>query len=262
MANEPRKGNPLDMLYQIVNDLWPGSAPKAVQKPESEEAGQAAKDFVDTYMAKTADVLGNPPEAPAPAVQATEPEPAVVSGPPPFEEYWRRADERIEWTEVLTSDRPVDGLTDTETWQFLHERAERVLSGDLAAYGEVLKRLDPLADLKHYAGHVTVAAPDSDRVTVFFEALPEQQNTVEDKRLLAGLSLRCARDVMALLPVSTVEVSGKLADGAAITVCYPRDPLRKARFGFLDPVAFAEELGAEFKPDKTDTSRENNADSQ
>ena len=100
MANEPRKGNPLDMLYQIVNDLWPGSAPKAVQKPESEEAGQAAKDFVDTYMAKTADVLGNPPEAPAPAVQATEPEPAVVSGPPPFEESSDPLEESSEYSEI------------------------------------------------------------------------------------------------------------------------------------------------------------------
>ncbi len=245
MANERRNGNPLDMLYQIVNDLWPGTVQNAGKKTETADPGQAALDFVDTFSKMTADTLQSAPAAVQgiPSVPQPAPEPEKP-GTPPFEEYWRRADERIEWTEVLMNDKPRDGLTDTETWRFLHERAKRVLEGDLKAYAEVLKRADPLADLKHYAEHVTVSAPDSDKVVVQFEALADQQGDVEDRRLLAGLSLRCARDVMALLPVNEVEVSGKLPDGAGLSVTYPRETLRKARFGFIDPVSFSEACGA------------------
>lgn len=247
MANDKRSGNPLDMLYQIVNDLWPGTVPTGGRKDAPSESSQAAVNFADTFARMTEDVLQSAPAVPVPAMTAPKPAPAPEApGTPPFEEYWRRADERIEWTEVLMSDEPRDGLTDSETWHFLHERAARVLEGDLTAYAEVLQRADPLADLKHYAEHVTVSAPDSDRAVVQFDALAEQQGQVEDRRLLAGLSLRCARDVMALLPVDAVEVSGKLPDGAALTVTYPRDTMRKARFGFIDPVVFSEECGAVF----------------
>ena len=38
-----------------------------------------------------------------------------------------------------------------------------------------------------------------------------------------------------------------LPGGPSLDVVYPRDPLRKARFGFIDPVAFAESLGGSFR---------------
>ena len=237
MADDRKPRNPLDMLYQIVGDLWPHDYVPKPSEPEepapAPTAAPAAKPEAKPEETAT-DALY--------AVPAPPPEPAA----PPFEEYWRRADERVEWTEVLTRRHSPDGLTDPSIWAFLHERAERVLSGDTAAYGEILQRIDPLSDLKPYAASVTVSAPDSDRAEVRFEARGDRvTDSVGERRLLAGLALRCARDVLALLPVNEVRVEGSVPDGASLCVTYQRDPLRKARFGFIDPVAFAEEMGGE-----------------
>lgn len=236
MAEEIKRRNPLDMLYQIVGDLWP-------------------KDYVPPVSAEPAapdPAPETPEEAPAPApapVPATPKAPA----PPPFEEYWRRADERVEWTQALMSPDSPDGLTDPKRWRFLHDHAERVLRGDIAAYADVLRYADPLGDLKPYAGSVTVSAADSDHVRVTFTARPDLlTDAVDARRLLAGLALRCARDVLALLPVNSVAVEGSLPEGDSLRVEYQRDPLRKARFGFIDPVDFALEQGGIFSDSDAD----------
>ena len=228
MADNDQAQNPLDMLYQIVNDLWPG---EAAARPASPAAGGKAP----------ASPSASPAQKPAPEKAAETKAP----GAPPFEEFWRRADERVDWTGVLLNARPTDDTLTPETWAAFHERAERVLEGDITAYAEVLQLSNPLSDLKPYAAHVSVTAQDADTAMVTFEALP---CAVEEKRLLAGLALRCARDVLALLPVKAVSVRGTLPGGAALEVTYPYLSLRKVQFSFIDPVLYAEEMGCVFSP--------------
>ena len=241
MAEENKRRSPLDMLYEIVGDLWPKDYVPQAPKGEPEK---------DTEPVATEDAPATVSEPVA--VPAAPKKPA----PPPFEEYWRRADERVEWTQALMNPDSPDGLTDPKRWRFLHEHAERVLRGDIAAYAEVLRHADPLGDLKPYAGTVTVSAADSDLVRVCFTARPDLLSEASDaRRLLAGLALRCARDVLALLPVNAVSVEGSLPEGDSLKVTYLRDPLRKARFGFIDPVDFALEQGGVFtEPDKNGAS--------
>ena len=240
MAVQDNKNqNPLDMLYQIVNDLWAKDVRTAQKMNETLRTTSPVPQPVGAASVPT----------PAPA----RPAPQKAPAPPPFEEFWRRADERIDWTEVLLRTTPNDGITTAAQWTFLHERAERVLSGDLAAYAEVLQERNPLADLAPYAGHVTVSAPTPDQAQVSFAAL---ENTVEPQRLLSGLALRCARDVLALLPVREVQVHGEHPDGTTMDVTYPYDSLRKAQFGYIDPVAYAEELGCTFGKAPEDPAEE------
>ena len=230
MAEEIKRRNPLDMLYEIVGDLWPKDYVPPAAKEEPVKPAEESKH----KNAQTA----------APAAVPAVPAPP---SPPPFEEYWRRADERVEWTQALMNPTSPDGLTSPDLWRFPHEHAERVLQGDITAYAEVLRHADPLGDLKPYAGSVTVSAADSDLVRVHFTARPDLlTDAVDARRLLAGLALRCARDVLALLPVNAVAVEGSLPEGDSLRVTYLRDPLRKARFGFIDPVTFALEQGGEF----------------
>ncbi len=227
MANNNKSyENPLDMLYQIVGELWP------VDKPQ----GAAAEDGAEP-AAKPAK---EPAPRPADSAAASE-KPSA----PPFEEFWRRADERVDWTELLHRTVPEAGGMPAERWAYLRERAEAVLAGDLTAYAEVLRHCDPLSDLRPYAGEVTVSAPDADRAVVTFTAHPAEG--VDAERLLAGLALRCARDVLALLPVVQVEVTGRLDSGEALSVIYPYASLRKAAFGFIDPADYARELGGRFE---------------
>ncbi len=264
-------GNPLDMLYQIVNDLWPDvkRTSEAAQSPEKAAPAVPAKPAgggVTGFDALSNPLRGygsrpgavpysytglQPKPQPAAPVQPHE---KVAPQTPPFEEFWRRADERIDWTGALIHEDPVDGETPVERWHFLHEHAARVLSGDISAYAEVLQYTDPLSDLTPYAEKMTVSAPSADEAVVGFDALPERLATpVQDRRLLAGLALRCARDVLALLPVKKVTVRASLPNGTSLTVTYPYGSLRKAQFGFIDPVEYAEQMGCIFEEAPAET---------
>ena len=179
----------------------------------------------------------------------TEPDaafPASKAAPafPPFDQLWQVADETVDWTEALVQAHPTDGLTSENLWRFFHEQAAAVLAGDTAAYVTVLKAANPLGDLKPYASSYTVRAESSDLLSCVFQAEPsylEGKPETEQQRYLCGLSLRIARDLMALLPVSSVAVTARQGDAELLMVTYPRARLQSVRFGFVDPVALTGE---------------------
>lgn len=218
-----RPTNPLDQLYGIVNELW-GTVEednKAAAEPE------AAK------------------PAPVKPAKPAEPESAF----PPFEQFWRVADESVDWTDALAYDHPVDGLTSQTLWSFYHQHAQAVLNGEIPAYVEVLKAANPLGDLLPYARAFNVKAENADRLTVSFEGLPRYLSTSEPerKRYLAGISLRTARDLMALLPVCDVDVSACDGGVELLRVNFSRQELQKVRFSFVEPVQFVLGCGGEYK---------------
>ena len=100
-----RRGSILSDMADIAQDLW-ASLPEAV----SAEKPTAVRE-----------------EPTAPAVPKTAPnaEKSADSAPKvtyadekslPFTELWKVADEPIDWTEVLSSPIPTDGLVSAEKW--------------------------------------------------------------------------------------------------------------------------------------------------
>ena len=146
------------------------------------------------------DLWGHAAPANAAGSTATQAVPAQIF--PPFEQLWQVADETVDWTEALVREHPADGLTSETLWQFFHENAQAVLDGDIQAYMTVLKAANPLGDLKPYARDYTVRATDADELTCDFEVDPAYLSSSEGEaqRYLCGVSLRVARDLMALLP--------------------------------------------------------------
>ena len=130
----------------------------------------------------------------------------------------------MDWTDALVHREPSDGLTEPELWAFYHEKAEKVLEGDLGAYVAVLKRANPLGDLLPYARGFHVKAENADTLSVTFEALPEYLTGTEEenRRYLSGISLRAARDLMALLPVCESVVRVEAYGQPALNVTYTR----------------------------------------
>ena len=193
-------------LANIVNDLWGHAAP-------ANTAGSTATQAVPTQIF------------------------------PPFEQLWQVADETVDWTEALVREHPADGLTSETLWQFFHENAQAVLDGDIQAYMTVLKAANPLGDLKPYARAYTVRATDADELTCDFEVDPAYLRSTESeaRRYLCGVSLRVARDLMALLPVSRVTVHARQDENPLLDVTYPRETLQRVRFSFVDPVALTKE---------------------
>ena len=206
----------LHRLSDIVDDLWGMTPGKVHPAPETDKK-----------------IL--PPERPE---------------FPPFETLWKVADESVDWTEVLVHEQSPDGWTTTEKWALYRRYAETVLNGDLTAYASVLEAVQPLADLAHYADGFDVQIASADRLEVRFAALPAYLPEGETSRhhtYLAGVGLRAARDLFALLPVTQVAVEAVLENKTLLKVEFEKPEMQKVRFAFVDPVEFVRKCGGEFQ---------------
>lgn len=192
------------------------------------------------------DLWGEAPASPAP-----KPRPAAAPQPefPPFTQLWKVADETVDWTDALSRATPSDGLTDPASWALYHRYAEQVLRGDTDAYLAVIKAMQPLGDLSAYAASFDIAAPSAEVLTASFQALPVylDKPEAEARRYLAGMAVRVARDLFALLPVTRVDVTVLRGDKTLLTADFDKAEMMKVRFAFIDPVAFTIACGGRFE---------------
>ena len=193
---------------------------------------------IDKILSSVAeDLWGVKPQESEPVQPEQPAAPAYQPSFPPFEQLWKTADETVDWTEALVSAEPVDGLTNPQLWRFYHSQAKAVLDGDLHAYAEVLRAGKPLHDLTRYTTALAIDVNSADKLTARFT--PAECYLQQDgRRYLCGMALRIARDLMAILPVTTVRVEA----ANHIDTTFTRAQLQKVRFTFVDPVAFVEGL--------------------
>ncbi|MDO5435992.1 MAG: hypothetical protein Q4G19_06445 [Clostridia bacterium] len=217
MADENKRETPeeenevVKMLRSIGSDLWGGL---------TENGAQTAK----------------PAERPA-----AEPEKRVQKAAlPEIERIWETADETIDWTDALVYDNAPDGLTGSRQWAFFKKYASAVLSGDLKAYAAVLTAVNPLGDLTVFTGDMKIRTPGAERLEAVFEVNEAYMKKNAD-RYMAGLSLRIARDLFAVLPVSEVGVEACRNGEVLFSAGYTRDQMRKRSFVCTDPASFAKE---------------------
>lgn len=221
-----RRGSILSDMADIAQDLW-ASVPETVpaEKPTTVRDEPTAPDAPNAE--KSADS----------APKATYADEKSL----PFTELWKVADEPIDWTEVLSSPIPTDGLVSAEKWAIYRQYADKVLSGDTAAYLDVLKAVDPMGDLVPYTSSLSVATRDADVMLATF-AVRDDLLDSDGEHYLCGLSLRIARDLFATLPVTHVIVTATQKEQTIRSVDFPRSAMQNARFQFVDPVAFVGQL--------------------
>ena len=240
----------LGNLYSIVNDLWGASQPpKPGTAPEKPEAGAQPVNKpaagVRPMNVRPLSAAGPLPVAkPAPAPSPSTDEKSVKEPPkaPDLKEYWRTADEPLPWTEALIQPQCRDGLTSEEIWAFCHEQAEAVLSGDTAAYGRVLEKVQPLSDLAPYTSRLQVKIDSADSLQADFALTPEL-NQREPTTHLCCAAIRIARDLMAALPVTEVRLAGQ-AGPLRLTATLSRAALKNVHWGFVDAETLLIALGA------------------
>ncbi len=189
-------------------------------------------DLYGAVPAKAAAPAATPDAAPAPAVL-------------PFEKLWHTADESIDWTDILASVSPTDGLTPPDVWARLHALAPRILQGDTAAYLDALTYLNPVSDLTPYVASLDVQTLSADVLRASF-AVREDLLQQDARQYLCGMAVRIARDLFAAVPVLAVEVAAAQGDAELLHVSFDRGDMNRVRFNFVDPVAFVEKCGGEF----------------
>lgn len=177
-------------------------------------------------------------------VDATNGAVAAKESAPTFEQLWAVTDERVEWTDALVYTSDPDRAFPQDRWDFFHRMAPRILKGELAAYVEVLQHVNPLGDLTPFLGNVSVMVKHAAAVLVRFQVKDSfMKDESSSKRYVAGIALRSARDLMAILPIEQVTVSAENQEKTLLEVTYQKSSLIKTSFGFLDPVAFTDESG-------------------
>lgn len=223
----------------------------------SEEQGSFMdqKDLMKRMKAIASDLWGSVvpgEEEPDDLPEESVPEPEVLQEKDPgaqrradIRSLWKTADETIDWTDALAHSTPTDGLTGIRMWTFYHKHAEKILTGDLDTYTEVLQKANPLGELTEYAESITMQAPSADRLESRFICRSELMEG-DRKLYLAAMGLRIARDLLACLPVEEVTVTGEYEGKEVFTVTFTRLQLLHRNFTFVDPVALSEECGAIF----------------
>ncbi len=204
-------------------------------------------DIRRTLLRGMADIVGDlyPGERAAnTAVYKTADAPVPVQQPalPPFRDLWKTADETIDWTDILVSPTPTDGLTPPDKWAVYHQHAAGILKGDIAAYLAVLQYENPMADLTPYVAALDVTTVDGDVLRASF-AVRSDLMAKDADTYLCGMAVRIARDLFAALPVLTVEVKAAQGDKPLLSVSFTRAQMNKVRFAFIDPVKFVSECG-------------------
>lgn len=231
----------LRKLKSIGVDLWGGSREDSGKTKDGMSA-----DIEEAWrqeMGKNASpvrkkVMGMTENQPA----GTDREPIREARKVTLDNLWMVADETIDWTDALLWDCPRDGLTGQRLWDFYHRMARKVLAGDTSAYAEVLTTLNPLGDLTDYVSGMILRTPGPDRLECEFECQPEDLES-HGRNYLGALSLRIARDLLAVLPVSEIGVIGRRDGKEMISVTFRRDQLLKQKMAFLKPAEFVEACG-------------------
>lgn len=180
------------------------------------------------------DLYGEEPVKSAVLKAADAPEPAQQPALPPFSQLWKTADETIDWTDILVSPTPSDGLTPPDKWALYHRHAQAVLQGDLAAYLAVLQAENPMADLMPFVSALDVATVDADTLRATFSP----RSDLNGDEYLCGMAVRIARDLFAALPILTVEVAAQQENEVLLTASFTRAQMNKVRFAFIDPADF------------------------
>lgn len=193
------------------------------------------------------DLYGEPVPAAKTATlkSADSPVPAKLPELPPFVRLWRTADESIDWTDIVASPTPTDGLTSPEKWAMYHQYAAAILKGDMTAYLTILQSANPMDDLTPYVAALDVATVSPDLLSAHFSVRPDLMKG-DAQEYICGMAVRIARDLFAALPVLEVSVCSMQDGKKLLTVAFKRSEMNKVRFTFIDPVEFVKECGGEF----------------
>ena len=239
----------VDTKYIGRNKKQRASARKAA---DPAPAGNTTSARLAARSAEEAEALPAVPEMPDPA-----PEPELPPEPPAdfhpaqltdeaLRGIHRDADAPVDWIRLFRSPEPPSGAYDPELWAYYHRLAPRVLEGDIDAYLTVIRDAAPLDDLLAYGGEFQFGTDDPSRMEVEFvvneEALKDQRlekNVLQYFDLLqdyvCSVTIRMARDLFALLPVSDVAVHAVLGGQTVLSACFDKETMDRIPFGAADP---------------------------
>lgn len=157
------------------------------------------------------------------------------------------ADIPVEWTELISGTPSDELLMNPETYAYCVKKASGVLSGDIDTYLEVIEKMRPVDDLALYSGDFEYGTDAPNYIEVEFTAYPERvllQGTEDDllKEFISAITIRTARDLYALLPVSKILVHVEVKNNTILSVLFERNKLCQINFKGMDAIDIIDEF--------------------
>lgn len=178
---------------------------------------------------------------------SNEPTPSAYYSSAEIKNIYRIADYPIDWIEIANSDSADEVEMDRDLWNYCKSVADDILDGDIDTYLSVIETLRPVDDLLLYAGDFEFGTEKSNSMTVEFTINLETMSCGElQNEYINAVSIRVARDIMALLPVSRVEVfvvddnQGELSN-----VTFSKKALRSVNYNVLSATEIVDQIRRE-----------------
>lgn len=126
-------------------------------------------------------------------------------------EIYGKTDPPILWNDILLGNSAEDLQMDIDTWNYCREIADGISKGDIDTYLEAISELAPLDDLLWYGSDFEFGTDDPNYIETEFIVYPSElleygENDALLLEYIEAVSLRVARDMLALLPVKTAVV--------------------------------------------------------
>ncbi len=148
-------------------------------------------------------------------------------------------DDVIDWTEVMVNSYPPDDSYNAELWKYFHNISQRVLSGDIDAYLQVINDINPLNDLLDYGTGFEFGTDSPLKMEVEFQIntsnMTISEASLDYQDFVCSVAIRIARDMFALLPVQKVVVHATNGNMDILSVCFDKKTFSGLKFTFIDP---------------------------
>lgn len=208
-------------------------------------------DLYHSNEQKNTDVPGEVPEDAF--FQNKPPEPSAILYDNRLTSIHFSADERIDWTEMLIQDAPTEACDDVKFWEYCHNKAYEVLNGNIDTYLKIIQDVGPLDDLLDYGFGFECGTDDPNIMFVEFETRQDEimpskssmeitEYNILLQDYICSCSIRVARDIFALLPVSHVIVHALSGGSTVLSVDFERRIFTKLKFQGSDASNLVEEF--------------------
>jgi len=178
----------------------------------------------------------------------------------------------VEEAKKIDENEQQDALTsyqkEFEEWQVAKELSTKIIAGDIAAYIEAIKKVDPFSDIEGLGSSYEIKIDSKSMLTATLHVNGEMAIPSETKSLtksgkisikpmtknrfyeiyqdyVCGSSLRIGRELFALLPIDMIIVNaigsllnrqtGHVEDTPILSIAIPRKTFDKLNFENIDP---------------------------
>lgn len=117
---------------------------------------------------------------------------------------FENCDVAVDWIDVISHRLPVSNEVNEEAWEYLHKKAIEVFDGDIDAYLEIIRTVNPYDDLLDYAENFEFGTDDSSMMEIEFSIIDINMDNVAEsvfEDYYSAIIIRVARDTFALLPI-------------------------------------------------------------